>query len=611
MKDILVNEAHQTSLERAIAEWQGPIYNLAYRMLGNEADAADAAQDVFLTLVLHWKEYDPSRAFKPWLFQLALNRIRNFHRGAAARSRRERLASTSRHTRREEADAMEDEDLKRRVHDALARLPATERSLIVLHYYNGLSHGEMGAVLSLPRTTVQSRLVRALERLRRSMVGLGCVVPAATLEVAMRSTVHVEVPVGLSTSLSALPATAGGSLAVAIPTTLGGLIMAKKISMLAVAVLGCLALGGAAYSTGKWRATAELERALAAEAAAATSSRREQERLLAQQQELSRQVQTLRARLKEQSKASAPDVAEPELAGGAAGKGDGTASDEIVIDWSRLANLLAEHLDLFYELNESGRDRQPTKEEKRIMEELESALQEVFSKARLISDEPFYDARVLLGMCEAIFTPALGLSGAEEAKMRASLAALFSERVEGFDPDAALPAEAYRVRQGFLGGLDDAVGRSLDPGQAEGWEKVSALARRFLEGDRDRVSMPSAPEGGREAREADVLKQWQRAFSLPEGQSSLAQPLASDFINRADSILAGYGQLDPEPRPLTPAERARLNSEILGLQIEVEKQLIRSFTPEQREALRGLAPVILQFAPGNENWSDRRRGSPM
>ena len=608
-----MTDAHQTSLERAIAEWQGPIYNLAYRMLGNEADAADAAQDVFLTLVLHWKEYDPSRPFKPWLFRLALNRIRNFHRGAAARSRRERAASTHRHPSREEADAMEDEDLKRRVHDALARLPAPERSLIVLHYYNGLSHGEMGTVLSLPRTTVQSRLVRALERLRRSMAAFGCVVPAATLEAAMRATPHVEVPVGLSASLSSLPSTAGGALstAAALPTTLGGLIMAKKVSMLAAAVLGCLALGAGAYSTGRWRATAEMERALAAEAAAATSSRREQERLLAQQQELSRQMQALRARLKEQSKASATDVADPELAGEAAGNGDGTASDEIVIDWSRLANLLAEHLDLIYQLNEPGWDRQPTKEEKRVMAELESALQEVFSKARLISEEPFYDARVLLGMCEAIFTPALGLSGEQEAKMRAGLAALFSERVEGFDPDAALPAEEYRVRQSFLSGLDDAVGRSLDPGQAEGWQKVSALARKFLEGDRDRVSMPSAPEGGREAREADVLKQWQRAFSLPEGQSSLAQPLASDFINRADSILAGYGQLDPEPRTLTPAERARLNAEILGLQIDIEKQLIRDFTPEQREALRGLAPVILQFAPGNQHWSDRRRGSPM
>jgi len=230
-------------------------------------------------------------------------------------------------------------------------------------------------------------------------------------------------------------------------------------------------------------------------------------------------------------------------------------------------------------LSEGGRDRQPTKEERRLMAELEGVLQDLLSKARQISDDPFYDARVLLGMCEAMLTPALHLNEEQEKTVRAALAEIFAERVEGFDPDAALPAEAFRVRQSFLSGLDEAVGGSLDEAQAERWRKISALARRFLEGDRDSVAMPSQPEGGAEAREAGMLKQWQTAFSLAENQSALVQPLVSDFIARADLVLARYGQLDAAPRQLSAAEKAKLQAEVLDLQIEVEKQLLRHLNP--------------------------------
>jgi hypothetical protein len=291
--------------------------------------------------------------------------------------------------------------------------------------------------------------------------------------------------------------------------------------------------------------------------------------------------------------------------------GDGEAEGEIEIDWSKLSELFAQRLDLIYDLSEEGRDRQPTREERRLMAELDGVLQDVLSRARKMSDDPFYDARVLLGMCEAMLTPALGLNEEQGGAVRAALAEIFARRVEGFDPDAALPAEAYRVRQSFLSGLDEAVGSAIDEGQAEQWRKISALARRFFEGDRDLVAMPSAPEGGAEAREANVLRHWQNAFSLAENQGSLVQPLASDFITRADAVLERYGQLEAAPRQLTAAEKARMQAEVLDLQIEAEKQLLRHLTPEQMEALRGRAPTILQFAPGNEAWGDLRRGSQL
>ena len=610
MKESTTNTGAE-ALDRAIAEWQGPIYNLAYRMLGNEADAADATQEVFLAVVRRWGRYDPSRPLKPWLFQVAVNQIRNFHRGAAARARRE-LEASRRDRVRSEGDPVEDDDLKQRVHEALAHLPASDRALIALHYYNELSHGEMGAVLSLPRTTVQSRLGKALERLRAALAGTGCVLSATALEAAMRGSASIEVPAGLAASLSAMPAAVGGTMTAAmLPATLGGLIMAKKVLAVAAVVVGCLALGGGAYSTGKQRGRAEME------SAAAAASLREKEELRTRYEEQSRELAALRARLAEEGRAAAlPRGSAADAAGELAGAeardgGEPVPGDGGAIDWSKLSSLFAERLDLIYELSEEGNDRQPTKEERRLMAELELALKDVLSKARQLSDDPFFDERVLLGMCEAMCIPALGLSEEQAKEVRSALAKVFEERVEGFDPDTSLPAESYRVRQEFLSGMDEAVSGSMDEAQAERWRKVGALARRFLEGDRDCVSMPTAPDRAGATRETGVIAEWQKAFSLTEEQGAILQPLAAEFISRADAVRERYGQLEPAPRELTPAEKAKLWTEVLDHQIEAEKQLLRYLTPEQREVLHGRAPTILQFAPGDNAWSDRRRGSPL
>ena len=48
-------------LHGMILEWQQPIYNLAYRMLGNEADAADATQDIFTRVIAGIDRFDAER----------------------------------------------------------------------------------------------------------------------------------------------------------------------------------------------------------------------------------------------------------------------------------------------------------------------------------------------------------------------------------------------------------------------------------------------------------------------------------------------------------------------------------------------------------------------
>jgi hypothetical protein len=546
---------------------------------------------------------------------LALNRIRNFRRGSAARLERERVASRNEGTSRE-GDPVEDEDLKICIHKALLRVPEPDKALIVLHYYSGLSHGEIGAAMSLPRSTVQSRLEKALQRLKRALGGLGCAAPLPAVEEALRATPPMAVPVELAASLSTLPASMGAlGGGVGLPTILGGMIMTKKLGV--AMALACMLFIGGAYSTGKRQGKCAMEGIVAASEKAATTWRQEREALLAQRQKLSRELEALRSRLKEQgdalARARAATAAGAETSADAAKAAEATGEPEIALDWKKLSELFASRLDLLYDFTtaEGATHRQPTKEEKLLLAELEGTLMEVFAKARQLSDDPFYDKRILTGLCEAMCIPALGLSPEKEKEVRSALEKIFSEKVAGFDPDASLPSEAFRVRQKFLRALDESVGATLDEAGAERWEKIRALASKLIEGDRSLEAFPTVPDDGNESRNSGVLRRWKDAFSFTESQSTLFEPLASDFIAAADAILARYGQMGDAPRKLSAAEKAKLNAELLDVQIEKERQLLEYLSPREREALRGRSPTILRFAPGNKHWEDHRRGSPL
>jgi len=66
-------QGNQRAFAKLVEAYQGPVYNLAYRMLGNAGDAEDAAQETFLRAYSHLGSYDPKRKFSSWLLAIASN----------------------------------------------------------------------------------------------------------------------------------------------------------------------------------------------------------------------------------------------------------------------------------------------------------------------------------------------------------------------------------------------------------------------------------------------------------------------------------------------------------------------------------------------------------
>ena len=152
--------------------YQLPVYRVALRMLGDRADAEDAAQDAFIKARAAMGRFRAGAPFRPWLLTIVANEARNRRRAAgrrsalALRAAAEPVASIP----LPEAAALAGSE-RRELAAALARLGPEHRQVIALRFLLDLSEAECAAALGCRPGTVKSRLSRALGRLRLELEG--------------------------------------------------------------------------------------------------------------------------------------------------------------------------------------------------------------------------------------------------------------------------------------------------------------------------------------------------------------------------------------------------------------------------------------------------------
>ena len=164
------------SFNQLILRWERPIYALAYRVIGREEDARDVCQEAFLRAYRALPGFKGEAKFSSWLYRITLNLCRDW-------IRRQRRAPVSQMP--DEVDALEAaaaaepresiEDLVARreltavVESAMARLPAEQRTAIILKEYHGMTFQEIADLQGCPLSTVKTRLYQGLSVLRRHL----------------------------------------------------------------------------------------------------------------------------------------------------------------------------------------------------------------------------------------------------------------------------------------------------------------------------------------------------------------------------------------------------------------------------------------------------------
>jgi RNA polymerase sigma-70 factor, ECF subfamily len=142
------------------------VYRLSFAILGNEADARDAAQETFVTA---WRQLgklrDPEQ-FDAWLQRVAVNAARMTHRARRRRGVREIAASQIEPLATEATASPSDGD---RLSRALASLDIEQRTILALHHLDGRPVAELAEVLQIPVGTVKSRLFTARRALQAAL----------------------------------------------------------------------------------------------------------------------------------------------------------------------------------------------------------------------------------------------------------------------------------------------------------------------------------------------------------------------------------------------------------------------------------------------------------
>ncbi|HEX4039638.1 MAG TPA: RNA polymerase sigma factor [Acidobacteriaceae bacterium] len=175
-----VREGDDSGFDFLIEKYRKPIISFMYRMVHNQAEAEELAQEVFLRVYRSRQTYRAEAKFTTWLYRIATNLGVNHARD----TKHERAAQTiyldqpdpKTGTTPDVADLTPgaEETLVRdermlAIRKHVMALPERQRTAVLMHKYQGLDYKEIGAVLRLSESATKSLLFRAYQTLRERL----------------------------------------------------------------------------------------------------------------------------------------------------------------------------------------------------------------------------------------------------------------------------------------------------------------------------------------------------------------------------------------------------------------------------------------------------------
>jgi RNA polymerase sigma-70 factor (ECF subfamily) len=163
-------QGDKVAFGKLIEAYQGPVYNLAYRMLSNSGEAEEAAQEAFIRAFTRLESYNPAHKFSTWLLSITSNycidQLRK--RRAILLSIDEPLpphpALSADQEKRPESQLIMNEQ-QAMVQSLLEELAPDYRQAVVLRYWHELSYEEIAEMMDTTVSAIKSRLFRARKQL--------------------------------------------------------------------------------------------------------------------------------------------------------------------------------------------------------------------------------------------------------------------------------------------------------------------------------------------------------------------------------------------------------------------------------------------------------------
>lgn len=153
-----------------VKRYEKDIYRFVYRQVGNEADAADVTQKVFVNLFLKAKQFEGKSSFKTWLYQIAVNLCKNQFRSNDRR--REHGVDEAAEEFVYEDNKFDDVfsvEKRRILQAAISNLPERQRLTMQLRVYQECSFAEIADIMASSIGTVKASYHQAVMSLTKSL----------------------------------------------------------------------------------------------------------------------------------------------------------------------------------------------------------------------------------------------------------------------------------------------------------------------------------------------------------------------------------------------------------------------------------------------------------
>ena len=169
---ILYIEGDESALTRLVERYQKELYGFVFRQVGNQADAADLTQKVFVNVFLKAEQFNGDSSFKTWLYQIARNRLVDHYRRQNIRlvdSNPGPLSSLSDAEQQRPENRLESSDRHQLLLDAIASLPQEQKEVFLLKEEAGLAIEEIALTTGVTYEAAKSRLRYAVKKLKAQL----------------------------------------------------------------------------------------------------------------------------------------------------------------------------------------------------------------------------------------------------------------------------------------------------------------------------------------------------------------------------------------------------------------------------------------------------------
>jgi RNA polymerase sigma factor (sigma-70 family) len=184
-----------------VARYVNLVHSAAWRYTGHAQQAEEITQAVFIILARKASRLSDRTVLSGWLYQTARLTAANLVKGETRRRHREQEAHMNSIMNQPESEMWP--QIAPLLDEAMGNLGETDRTVLVLRFFENKTNGEVAAALGLAEGTVQRRALRALDKLRTRLVKRGVSSTTAIIAGAISANSVQAAPVGLALKISA------------------------------------------------------------------------------------------------------------------------------------------------------------------------------------------------------------------------------------------------------------------------------------------------------------------------------------------------------------------------------------------------------------------------